>query len=721
MMEEDFMLRPEFFNSINQRTFERITALELPERSKSQAVREALALENYNPERVVAENREILNRLSETPFRVIGQKLSKGERFTFEEAFLGMTYVVSATNRGIFEQIQPHLQKAHGLIKVDQEELEPPAQAFLTAMAQREAHGTLTPEEVAGMVAAGMMDINLRLGFNPYVLETAGMGGDRGFVANGRKKKVINASTLSAVILASMDIPIVKHGSYANTSAVGSTEAIEALGVNIYQSSFDEIAKLFEETHFYFSDAHIAKTIHDLSHSPFMKHETINHIIGPMTPPIDRKTRLNKVIGVNEGVHPCLIAKSYEILHQKGCQNVGNVIVVAGLDQESIDGVDIEDQKAIKTHMMLDEVSPYKTLLSIVQNGKYVGNFLVKPEDFGANLNPEEIQVIDTQKELIAANGEALRGINRANMDYLAMNAAIGLFAAEYLDREDAIVEGSLNSKYLCESFARCREAIVSGQAATHLERIVAVSNGREHKDSITEKSIFDDVDVIVFDIDNTLIRPRDPSFYRQYTKAVNRAVSKRLDVSLEEGKRIADYYRQHFGGGERALFADNLHEHFPEHGILEPDYILLYDEMCEIDPTGQFDRHGEVLEHIKTLREQGKKVVAFTDSPLDLSRRVLFEAGIDPEKNFDLYIAYEKEKGPHKIIRSQEALSEIAEYFGVPPQRVLSIGDNYTSDIMPAERLGMRTCLISEKEREGYIGYRASTLQDVFARKLHL
>ena len=139
-------------------------------------------------------------------------------------------------------------------------------------MAQREALVGLSSEEIAGMVAASMMDINYRIGFDPYVLETGGMGGDKGFMVGGEKKKVINASTLSAILLSSIGVPVVKHGSYANTSKVGSTEAIEALGVNIYQTSAADIKQLFDQTGFYFSDAHIAKTIHDLSHYPFIRH-----------------------------------------------------------------------------------------------------------------------------------------------------------------------------------------------------------------------------------------------------------------------------------------------------------------------------------------------------------------------------------------------------------------------------------------------------------------
>ncbi len=461
-----------------------ITTIRLPERAKSQEVREALARENYRPEAVVAENKAILDQLTETPFRHIGQKFVKGEPLTFSEAFLGMTYVVAATNRGIFQELQQKLQKAHGLVHVEQARLIGPAQTFLTSMAQREAHDALTAAEVAGMTAAAMMDINLRIRFSPYVLETGGMGGDKGFLMNGEKKKVINASTLSAIVLASLGIPVVKHGSYANTSAVGSTEATEALGIDIYQDSFSQIQRLFEKTSFYFSDAHVAKTIHDLSHSPFMRHETVNHIIGPMTPPVDRKTRLNKVIGVNEGVHPVLIAQAYELLNAKGYQTVGNVVVVSGLDKDFTEEKvpEIEDIKKLRSHMMLDEISPYKSLLAVVQNGRYRGCFTICPEDFGVKIDQNQIQIVNTQEELLIANGEALKGLSGANSDYLSLNAAIGLFAAEYLDRYDAIINNKLNRHYLRECFYRCKRAIISGRASRHLETIIRVSKESNHE-----------------------------------------------------------------------------------------------------------------------------------------------------------------------------------------------------------------------------------------------
>lgn len=421
----------------------------------------------------------MLEILSETPFRIIGQKLVKGKNLTFDEAFLGMTFVVGATNRALFSSLRERFEMAHGG-RVYQEELRAPAQAFLSGMAQKESYGCLLAEEVAGMVAAAMMDLVVRVPVETPVLETCGMGGDRGFVVNGERRKTINLSTLSALVLAAEgSLVVFKHGSYANTSAIGSTEAIEAFGANIYQKSLIEIKRVLRETNFSFSDAHTVKTIHDLSHSRFLRHETVNHIVGPMTPPLDRSTVLNKIIGVNEGIHPAAIAKAYEILNREGIQRVGNVAVVAGLDEKfDPEEMNAFDMSGIKRHVFLDEFSPYITLLGLVQNGQYIGCYLVRPEDFGVRVNVDKLHLRNTAEVLLKKNIEALKGEDKELANYLAVNAALGLFVGQYLGREDAVLEGQINTAYLEECFGECQQVILSGQAFNTLEKYVESTRG---------------------------------------------------------------------------------------------------------------------------------------------------------------------------------------------------------------------------------------------------
>lgn len=457
-----------------------ITGMKLPYRKKAQYVRQKLAEENYDPKAVIKDNLKIINNLSGLPFKIIGQKLTKGELLNFEEAFIGMVYVVAATNRLLFSQLKERFKEAHSLKRLYQHDLRGPAQSFLTTMALRSRFSLLAPEEVAGMVAAALMDLNFRLDFSGYLLEIGGMGGDRGVVWQGKKTGVINASTLSAIVLASLGVSILKHGGHANTSAVGSVETIEYFGVNIYQSSVKDIEVFLKETNFYFASTQIAKTMHDLTHSHFGKYETITHLIGPMTFPVSKKTVLHKIFGINESIDPEVIAKAYEILKEKGYQNIGNVIIVAGLSMNIKRNINYLAHKSIREYVCLDEMSPFTSILSVIKDGKYQGMFAVRPSDFGATISPRIF--LDVKKEVIfSANESAIKGRERHFSDYLALNSAIGLFACEYLPKNDAISGNKLNRKYLKECFERCSHAINSGDAGRHLEKIRILSKSLTH------------------------------------------------------------------------------------------------------------------------------------------------------------------------------------------------------------------------------------------------
>lgn len=223
-------------------------------------------------------------------------------------------------------------------------------------------------------------------------------------------------------------------------------------------------------------------------------------------------------------------------------------------------------------------------------------------------------------------------------------------------------------------------------------------------------------IKLVIFDVDNTLVHPKNPDFYQQYSQAVNRAVVAYLGVSLEKATEVADFYRQHYGGGERALFSGTIEEYFPEFGNKKPNFNLLYDEMCLIDPTGQFEPDSKVVNLVRMLRRQGKKVVALTDSPEELSRQVLTQSAFNPDTDFDLYLPYTKEKGPYKILQGKEIFSRIGRYFGIYPDKILVIGDSFESDIKPAQEVGMKTCLVSQKPINTYSGLQARSIYQAFS-----
>lgn len=324
------------------------------------------------------------------------------------------------------------------------------------------------------MASAALLDTVFRFPL-PRVIETCGMGGDIGFCADGIVQKTINASTLSAIVLSALGLPVIKHGSYSNTSAVGSTEAIERFGAYTSMNSMEEVERIWSASGFCYFDAHWCKTIHDLSH--LLMIETINHIIGPMSLPVSPQTEVNKMMGVNEKVHPSVVARAYTILHQRNVQRVGGVVVVGGLDEKG-HTISPSDVGAFRTHCILDEVSPYATVCSVAYQDSFLGDFILYPEDFGITMNPEVIRVHNESSAIQSANIAALRGENDALADYLAMNAALGLFAERFLGKADAIADNQINRLYLQICYQECREVIASGRAWEKLVLYVNASRG---------------------------------------------------------------------------------------------------------------------------------------------------------------------------------------------------------------------------------------------------
>jgi len=400
--------------------------------------------------------------------RALDRKIKQGANLSLEEAFVGMCSVLAATNILFYEEMKGAMGQAYGT-EFSPERALAVGTAFLQLLAAKEAFRGLTPEEIAGIAAAGMMDVVVRVSL-PSVIETCGMGGDVGF--HGGTLKTINTSTLSAFVLAALGLPVVKHGSYSNTSAIGSTEAIERFGGKTVLHSLEEIEEERIRCNFCYLDAHLCKTIHDLSHLIMM--ETVNHVVGPMSLPVHPDTVVHKVMGVNEKVHPSLVARAYAILHERGIQKCGGIVIVGGLSEGS-ESIDPGDENAFRERCTVDELSPFASVVSVSRANRFLGNDLLTPADFGVVFDPEAIMIPNTAEDIHAANIRALQGTDETLADYLAMNAALGVFAVRHLGNNNAVRNGILNRGCLRRCFKECRAAISSGAAWEVLERFSEV------------------------------------------------------------------------------------------------------------------------------------------------------------------------------------------------------------------------------------------------------
>lgn len=384
-----------------------------------------------------------------------------------KEAFILMCYALRATNGRLADGLLSDLESfgAEGDRMA--------AREFLSGYAVKEAWAGITPKEVAGMVTATMLDIMRFPKYGKRVIETCGMGGDRGVIVDGEGKarKTINGSTLSALVLASLGVVTAKHGSYGNTSPVGSTNAIEDLGVVVDIPDVLIQQRLTEEG-FHFTDAHAWKTVHDLSHLQ-PRRETINHVVGPMTPPISPSTRLDKILGVNDKLPPWIVAEAYVILANIGVFNVGNVAVVAGLiDRPHEEGI-IESREWLRDNIRLDELSPVASAVSFVHGSRFLGTHLLIPGDFGLEFRHPHAPYIPNEREAIReANEQTLRGEmdDRQLVELLSMNAALGLYLVQHMDDDTKLEDQGPDRDALKECYQRCLTQVASGRVFTYLE-----------------------------------------------------------------------------------------------------------------------------------------------------------------------------------------------------------------------------------------------------------
>jgi len=664
----------------------------------------------------LAEHEPDLEPLRELGFHGLDAKVKSPGALTYEEAFSLATFVCLTSNRELHKAFEPELAGIG-----EPETLRLQAVSLLQGMSTRESLIGFEPQEIAGMVAATLeLDTVARVA-SPSETPTfivGGMGGDRGIPSHGEQSKLFSTSTLASIALAGL-VAVHKHHSYPNTSKAAGQSAIEALGARSDMEDAATMELALGISGMLMTSCHSVRTLHTISH--ILKGETVNHAIGPLAVPHASSDKVNALVGVNHNVHPTTIIETLRVLQTKGIQDYGNSVAFCGVTAPVEElPAEILDPKAyyaapdLKELIMLDEVAPppFVTMASFLVDGQSSGPYLIEPIDFmeaeeAEAMSSDGLLIPNTLEDIMTANNAVIQAQDHMKTKYVAMTVALANFARDYAHLPDALdVDArTVNRAYLRACFRAAVENMSDG----------SMENTTRLYGEATQKDMLPNIDVVVLDIDNTLIRPKNQDFYEQYSEAVNLAIANYLGVNLEEATKVADFFRENFGGGEQALFSGAVGDYFPQYGNPSPDFELLYDAMSQIKIDGQFGDDGLSAKLVKLLRAKGKKVVAMTDSPESLSRQTLKACGFDPDSDFDLYVPYTKESGPPKIVQADEAFKSIADYFEVDPNRVLSVGDSLTRDIVPAERSGMKTCLVSQYDVPGYEGLQVTNLADTF------
>jgi anthranilate phosphoribosyltransferase len=183
-----------------------------------------------------------------------------------------------------------------------------------------------TVDELAGFAAA-MRDRVVRVDAPPGTIDTCGTGGDR--------SGTFNISTTAALIVAAAGVPVAKHGNRAITSASGSSDVLDALGLIVDHDATSAAAALRADGFAFL----FAPAFH-----PAMRHagptrreigvRTAFNLLGPLTNPAGA-TR--QVVGVGAADAAPKLA---EVLRRLGTER-GLVVHGTGIDELPLDGTGI--------------------------------------------------------------------------------------------------------------------------------------------------------------------------------------------------------------------------------------------------------------------------------------------------------------------------------------------------------------------------------------------
>jgi anthranilate phosphoribosyltransferase len=308
--------------------------------------------------------------------------------------------------------------------------------------------GAATPAQLAGFVVAlrmkgetvdeltGLLDamldaaalVDVDDGLRGRLVDIVGTGGDR--------SHTINVSTLASFVVAGGGVPVCKHGNRAASSACGSADLLEALGVRL-ELTADDVIRCIETAGMAFC---FAPRFHPaLRHAGPSRRElgvpTAFNILGPMANPA-RVRRL--VVGLADA---SLAERMLGVLANHGALRV---MIVHGDD-----GLDELTTTAPSTIWELD--------------GPITRTWRIDPAQLG--LAPARAD------QLVGGDAATNAGLARAvlagergpHRDVVVLNAAAGL-----------LMGGAVDS--MPEGVKRAGEVLDDGRAATALDRLVAAS-----------------------------------------------------------------------------------------------------------------------------------------------------------------------------------------------------------------------------------------------------
>jgi len=289
---------------------------------------------------------------------------------------------------------------------------------FLTLLS---AKGEVS-DEVAGGVYV-LREKSKRVNVQDCV-DTCGTGGDG--------MNTLNISTASALLLASMNIKVAKHGNKAVSSKCGSGDVLEALNININLEPID-IEDQINKNNFGFMFA--------------PNYHSAMRFVGPTRKKIGKRTIFNMIGPLSS---PALVERQVVGVFDKKLLKIF---------ADALKNLNIKFAWIVNSEDGLDEISPYAKTNVIQLKDNKISEITIDPKELNINADKFDNLLGDDAKFNANKMIDIFKGEDNDFSKAVCLNAAAGLIVAEK------------HSEFK-NSYEDTRKHILTGKTFEHLKKI---------------------------------------------------------------------------------------------------------------------------------------------------------------------------------------------------------------------------------------------------------
>jgi len=280
--------------------------------------------------------------------------------------------------------------------------------------------------EAASEIAGGVYVLrnkSKRVNVNNCI-DTCGTGGDG--------KNTLNISTAAALLLASMNIRVAKHGNKAVSSKCGSGDVLEKLNIKINLDSKD-VENQINKNNFGFMFA--------------PKYHSAMKYVGPTRKKIGKRTIFNMIGPLSS---PALVERQViGVFNNKLLKIFANALI----------NLNIKFAWIVNSEDGLDEISPYAKTNVVQLKNKKISEIVINPDELNINADKFDNLVGDDAKFNAEKMVNIFKGEDNDFSKAVCLNAAAGLIVSEKY------------SKFI-DAYKTAREQILSGKTYEHLRNI---------------------------------------------------------------------------------------------------------------------------------------------------------------------------------------------------------------------------------------------------------